>query len=139
MSWEAHIKQQIETLTIEQIQHYFRKKYRGRFYVDMKRLVAVGLREQDFTLEKIAEIIYHNKKRHCSVLDGLRKTNEKSINKKVEKQFIDWIKNNKYPVSKNKTRAPKTEYEKAICEKFRVNQIHYLDFKLRKSWRFVKN
>ena len=139
MSWESHIKQQVETLTIEQIQHYFKKKYRGRFYVDMKRLVALGLREQGFTLEKIAKIVYKNKKRHCSVFDGLRKTNEKSINKKVENQFIDWIKNNKYPISVKRNRKPKTEYEKAICEKFGVNQIHYLDFKLKKKWRFLKN
>ena len=123
MSWETYIKQQVETITIEQIQHYFQKKYRGRFYVDMKRLVAFALHEKGMSYCKISKILHGKSSYSCTnvLLQGL---NFNYIDECVLFNFQLWIRKNLYPKTTANKRKPQTEYELSL----NVKEIHFSDF-----------
>jgi hypothetical protein len=123
MSWETYIKQQVETITIEQIQQYFQKKYRGRFYVDMKRLVAFALHEKGMSYCKISKILHGKSSYSCTnvLLQGL---NFNYIDECVLFNFQLWIRKNLYPKTTANKRKPQTEYELSL----NVKEIHFSDF-----------
>lgn len=125
MSWESHIKQQVESLTIEQLQEYFKKKYRGRYYVDMKRLVAFALHKQGLSYCKISKILHGKSSYSCvdKLLSGL---DFKQIDSLVLSYFGLWIFRGKYPVSVYKRRAPQTDFEHML----NVDSIYFLDYNL---------
>ena len=125
MTWEKYIKQQVDTLTIDQIQHYFQKKYRGRFYVDMKRLVAFALHEKGFSYCKISKILHGKSSYSCTnvLLKGL---DYNQIDDRVFSYFAIWIGLDVYPKTTVNKRAPETDFER----KLNVDSIHYSDFKL---------
>lgn len=121
----TRLKQQVESLTVEQLQEYFKKKYRGRFYVDMKRLVAFALHEKGLSYCKIAKILHGKSSYSCvdKLLSGL---DFKQIDSLVLSYFGLWIYRGKYPVSVYKKRPPQTEYEHML----NVDSIHFLDYNL---------
>ena len=125
MTWETYIKQQVETLTIKQIQHYFRKKYRGRFYVDMKRLVAFALHEKGLSYCEISKILHGKSSYSCTntLLKGL---DFKQIDSLILSYFAQLIIKQKYPKSVYSKRAPETDFER----KLNVDSIHILQYKL---------
>ncbi len=101
--------------TEDQIRKYFKKKYRGRFYCQMKEIVTKHLKDKGLMHQDIAEILYGSRTKHDQVSYNL---NNKATG--VHRDVIDnwkyWIENNKYPISKHVSieRFPKNTYEEKL-------------------------
>jgi len=98
MSWEHYIDNQFE-LTDSDFQEYFRFKYRGGYYVQMKREVSIMLRSKNYSLQKIATIVYGNPDRHDAVIYHMTKGKDFHAQEIVKKSWREWIKDGLYPIS----------------------------------------
>jgi hypothetical protein len=123
MNLEIYIKDQVESLEIDQIKKYFEKKYRGMYYVDMKRLIAFSLHSNGLSYCKISKILHGKNSYSCTdkLLQGL---NFNYIDECVLFNFQLWIRKNLYPKTTANKRKPQTEYELSL----NVKEIHFSDF-----------
>ncbi len=109
---EAYINRTTE-IGYYEIELYFRKKYRGQFYVDMKVCAAKYLRDNGLTLERIAEIIYGKKERHDTIHLFLKRDIELLDNDVVCK-WKEWIFEGLYPYTYGKDCKPDGVYESRL-------------------------
>ncbi len=98
MSWEHYIDNQFE-LTDSDFQEYFRFKYRGGYYVQMKREVCRYMIEKGYTTLRIAELLYGNKERHDAVCHHLHHSKHFHKRQLVQDSWREWIKDGLYPIS----------------------------------------
>lgn len=98
MSWDWYIDN-CQELTDDDIEVYFRFKYRGGYYVQMKREACKFLREKGYTTKKIALLVYGSSDRHDAVIHHLK--GSKDFHKKTEVQinWRSWVVNHIYPIS----------------------------------------
>lgn len=97
MSWDWYIDNRQE-LTDDEIGEYFRFKYRGGYYTQMKREACFFLRSKGYTTLKIASIVYGSSDRHDAVVYHAK---SKPFHKAEEVQvnWRTWIKDKLYPIS----------------------------------------
>jgi predicted transcriptional regulator len=101
--------------------NYFSKmpKYRGRFYVQMKALVARELRKKGYTLERISRILFSNSDRHDTVIYYLRSYRDIAEVDEIKSNYKQWIREGIYP----KTEQINTMIKDPDCL---PNEIAYL-------------
>jgi predicted transcriptional regulator len=81
------------------LSNYFGKmpKYRGRFFVQMKALVARELRNKNYTLERISRILFSNSDRHDTVIYYLRTYRDIAEVDEIKANYKQWIREGIYP------------------------------------------
>jgi hypothetical protein len=79
--------------------NYFGKmpRYRGRFFVQMKALVARELRNKNYTLERISRILFSNSDRHDTVIYYLRSYRDIAEIDEIKANYKQWIREGIYP------------------------------------------
>jgi len=97
MSWDWYIDNRID-LTDDEIAEYFRYKYRGGYYVEMKRQICKILRAKGYTTSHIGVMLYGSPDRHDAVIHHMK---SKPFHKATEVQinWRSWIKDGLYPIS----------------------------------------
>lgn len=98
MSWEWYIEQN-DIITDDDLIDYFRFKYRGGYYVQIKREMCKELRKRGYKIQHIAEIVYGNKHRHDAVVHQLRNSNDFHRTEYIRNHMYSWIKERLYPIS----------------------------------------
>lgn len=82
--------------TSDMMKNYFKKKYRGRFYVDMKVCACHYLKESGLTIQEIAKTVYGNKERHDTIIHFLKRENN-DVDSRVFENWMRWINDGLYP------------------------------------------
>lgn len=88
--------------TSDMMKNYFKKKYRGRFYVDMKVCATHYLRESGLKVEEISLIIFGNKARHDTIIHFLKRGLD-NIGDDVINNWMQWVNDGLYPVTIGKS------------------------------------
>jgi hypothetical protein len=103
------------------LSNYFGKmpRYRGRFFVQMKALVARELRKKNYTLERISRILFSNSDRHDTVIYYLRTYRDIAEVDEIKANYKQWIREGIYP----KTKQINTMIKDPYCL---PNQVAYL-------------
>jgi hypothetical protein len=114
MSWEHYIEVEAN-ITDEVLKDYFKFKYRGRFYSEMKSCAIHYLKEKGYKHREVAEIVYGSCFRHDAVIHHL-KNGLDIISSDVRDHWQFWIVDKLYPISQTKTiqRKPKNDYESSM-------------------------
>jgi hypothetical protein len=94
------------------LSNYFGKmpRYRGRFFVQMKAVVAHELRKKGYTLQRISEIIIGRKNGHDVVLHWLKKHKEQPGKDYIRNNYKTWIREGIYPKSERLITKEKDPY-----------------------------
>jgi arylamine N-acetyltransferase len=102
MSWDWYIDNRID-LTDDEIAEYFRYKYRGGYYVEMKRQICKILRAKGYTTSHIGTMLYGSPDRHDAVIHHMK---SKPFHKATEVQinWRSWIKDKVYPISSEQSK-----------------------------------
>jgi arylamine N-acetyltransferase len=102
MSWDWYIDNRID-LTDSEIEEYFRYKYRGGYYVEMKRQICKVLRSKGYTTSRIGTMLYGSPDRHDAVIHHMK---SKPFHKSTEVQinWRSWIKDKVYPISSEQSK-----------------------------------
>jgi predicted transcriptional regulator len=108
-------------MEIDEIENYFKKlpKYRGRFFVQMKALVARDLREQKYGVQHIAYILFNSWNRHDVVIYYLRSYRDIAEVDEIKANYKQWIREGIYP----KTKQINTMIKDPYCL---PNEVAYL-------------
>jgi predicted transcriptional regulator len=103
------------------LSNYFSKmpKYRGRFFVQMKALVARELRNKNYTLERISRILFSSSDRHDTVIYYLRTYRDIAEVDEIKANYKQWIREGIYP----KTEQINTMIKDPYCL---PNEVAYL-------------
>jgi hypothetical protein len=103
------------------LSNYFGKmpKYRGRFFVQMKAVVARELRNKNYTLERISRILFSNSDRHDTVIYYLRTYRDIAEVDEIKANYKQWIREGIYP----KTKQINTMIKDPYCL---PNEVAYL-------------
>ena len=122
---------------IEKLRSYFKFKYRGAYYMQMKYEVMKRLIKENYTHQEIALILYGNIARHDTVSILSRYATDIDEADFVRENMNDWIDKKVYPISvqidfKRKayyheiadengyTRINKTSFELVSIEKLEI-------------------
>jgi hypothetical protein len=84
---------------VNSLKGYFKVKYRGAYYVQMKVEAMRKLRGMGYKTQEIAFIVYGNSKRHdvvCTLMKSHKDIEDADI---VRENFHTWIVNKLYPVT----------------------------------------
>jgi hypothetical protein len=94
------------------LSNYFGKmpKYRGRFFVQMKALVARELRKKGYTLQRISEIIMGRSNGHDVVIHYLRNYTDHVEVDYIRNNYKAWIREGIYPKSERLITKEKDPY-----------------------------
>jgi hypothetical protein len=84
---------------LDNIKRYFKFKYRGVYYMQMKYEVIKYLVSENYTHQEIAVILYGNISRHDTISILLRKSTDIEEADFVRENMDEWIKSMKYPIS----------------------------------------
>jgi predicted transcriptional regulator len=103
------------------LSNYFGKmpRYRGRFFVQMKALVARELRNKNYTLERISRILFSSSDRHDTVIYYLRSYRDIAEVDEIKANYKQWIREGIYP----KTKQINTMIKDPYCL---PNEVAYL-------------
>jgi predicted transcriptional regulator len=103
------------------LSNYFGKmpRYRGRFFVQMKALVARELRNKNYTLERISRILFSSSDRHDTVIYYLRTYRDIAEVDEIKANYKQWIREGIYP----KTEQINTMIKDPYCL---PNEVAYL-------------
>jgi hypothetical protein len=94
------------------LSNYFGKmpKYRGRFFVQMKALVARELRKKGYTLQRISEIIMGRANGHDVVIHYLKNYTDQIEVDYIRNNYKTWIREGIYPKSERLITKEKDPY-----------------------------
>jgi predicted transcriptional regulator len=103
------------------LSNYFGKmpRYRGRFFVQMKAVVARELRNKNYTLERISRILFSSSDRHDTVIYYLRSYRDIAEVDEIKANYKQWIREGIYP----KTKQINTMIKDPYCL---PNEVAYL-------------
>jgi hypothetical protein len=103
------------------LSNYFGKmpRYRGRFFVQMKAVMARELRKKGYTLERISRILFANPDRHDTVIYYLRTYRDIAEVDEIKANYKQWIREGIYP----KTEQINTMIKDPYCL---PNEVAYL-------------
>jgi len=101
--------------TEDQLRRYFKKKYRGRFYCQMKEAVTRHLKDKGMLYQDIAEIVYGSRTKHDQVSYNLN-NKVTGVHRDVIDNWKYWVEIKKYPISKHVSieRTPENTYEEKM-------------------------
>ena len=114
---ETYINRNMEA-TVADIKNYFKFKYRGLFYQQVKTHAAKMLRKKGMIYEDIAKVI--NLKNHDAAIHHVNtKKIDRIAEKVVSENFDEWILSKSYPMTA-------TIYEYDSRNKEKVSTISYI-------------
>ena len=114
---ETYINRNMEA-TVSDIKDYFKFKYRGLFYQQVKTHAAKMLRKKGMIYEDIAKVI--NLQNHDAAIHHVNtKKIDRVAEKVVSENFDEWILNKSYPMTA-------TIYEYDSRNKEKVSTISYI-------------
>jgi hypothetical protein len=115
------------------MKHYFKKKYRGRFYCQVKKMACSYLKNSGYGLADIAEIVYNDRKKHDCVFHNLR-NNKDEINDYIRQNWKQLVMTKTYPKTNYKSisKEPKDDFERSMANHKGRYIINYSTYKLEK-------
>lgn len=122
MSWDAWIQERVDVEN-EDIKSYFKscKKYRGMFFVEMKRQIALEYRKKGYKHREIASMIRLSTSMVTILLNTTKPLHQKDV-EYVAENWREWVKEGLYPQTEYKYR-----YEG-------YDQFFWGEIKLVKAW-----
>lgn len=86
--------------TDKELKEYFSLQYRGKYYVALKREVALVLRKKGYTQRRVSEIMY-KAKNHSTVTHIVddNKYMVQPFSQHVKENMVEWIQSGLYPKS----------------------------------------